>query len=124
VRETLTPVQIVELLGEVGAYGVNFHDNDLVPIDATASERDSIVREFKAACEGHGLRVPMATVSLFTEPFFVMEHSPQRPGGARLALQKTCAAMDLGKECGAEMFVLWGGREAVRRTPVATRLTR
>lgn len=112
VRETLTPVQIVELLAEVGAYGVNFHDNDLVPIDATASERDSIVREFKAACEGHGLRVPMATVSLFTEPVFRDgAFTANDPAVRAFALQKTCAAMDLGKECGAEMFVLWGGRE-------------
>ena len=49
VREKLSPTQIVELLAEVGAYGVNFHDNDLVPIDATSSERDQIEAELEPA---------------------------------------------------------------------------
>src|SRR5882724_8394802 len=70
VRPTLTPVRAVELLAEVGAMGVNLHDNDLVPIDATPSERDRIVRDFKRACKENGLVVPMATVSLFFHPVF------------------------------------------------------
>src|SRR3954449_9966550 len=70
VRPTLTPVDAVKLLAEVGAYGVNFHDNDLVPIDATPAERDRIVRDFRAALEETGLIVPMATVNLFYDPAF------------------------------------------------------
>src|SRR6186997_1582028 len=69
-RPTITPVNIVKRLSELGAYGVNLHDNDLVPIDATAAERDRIVREFKAAMQQHGVVCPMATVSLFTDPIF------------------------------------------------------
>ncbi|MGE5607702.1 MAG: xylose isomerase, partial [Bacillota bacterium] len=65
VREPISPVQIADLLGEVGAYGVNFHDNDLVPIDATAAERDQIVKDFKKALKNNGLVVPMATTNLF-----------------------------------------------------------
>ncbi|HEX7960244.1 MAG TPA: xylose isomerase, partial [Terriglobales bacterium] len=63
VRPTITPVDIVAMLAEVGAWGVNLHDNDLVPIDATPAERDRIVRGFKKACKDHGIVVPMATVS-------------------------------------------------------------
>ncbi len=70
VRPKLSPVEIVHMLTEVGAYGVNFHDNDLVPIDATPSERDQIVSDFKKACDETGLKVPMATVNLFYEPVF------------------------------------------------------
>src|SRR6188768_994866 len=70
VRETLTPVEAVHLLAEVGAYGVNFHDNDLVPIDASPAERDRIVGDFRRALEATGLRVPMATTNLFFEPVF------------------------------------------------------
>ena len=70
VRPTLPPVEIVKVLGEIGAWGVNLHDNDLVPIDATPAERDRIVREFKTACREHGIVVPMATVSLFFHPVF------------------------------------------------------
>jgi xylose isomerase len=112
VREKLSPVQIVEMLAEVGAYGVNFHDNDLVPIDATAAERDQIVRDFKKACEDNNIKVPMATVNLFYEPIF--RDGAFTANDARVrgyALQKTMQAMDLGKEFGAEIFVLWGGRE-------------
>src|SRR5215210_2865080 len=55
VRPTLPPNDAARLLGEVGAWGVNFHDNDLVPIDAGAQERDRIVREFRQVCEAAGL---------------------------------------------------------------------
>jgi xylose isomerase len=114
VREKLSSVEIVHLLAEVGAYGVNFHDNDLVPIDATASERDQIVREFKAACESTGIRVPMATVNLFYDPVFRDGAFTANDAKVRAySIQKTMRAMDLGAEFGAETFVLWGGREGV-----------
>ncbi|HEU5086690.1 MAG TPA: xylose isomerase, partial [Roseiflexaceae bacterium] len=70
VRKPISPVEIVHLLAECGAWGVNFHDNDLVPIDATPAERDQIVRDFKAALNETGLVVPMATTNLFTDPAF------------------------------------------------------
>src|SRR5213079_1776033 len=70
VRPPLPPIDAVALLAEVGAWGVNLHDNDLVPIDATASQRDQIVRGFKKACELNGICVPMATVNLFYDPVF------------------------------------------------------
>lgn len=114
VRDKLPPVRIVEMLGELGAYGVNFHDNDLVPIDATPAERDAIVAEFKTACDDNGIKVPMATVNLFYEPVF--RDGAFTANDARIreyALQKTMRAMDLGAEFDAEIFVLWGGREGV-----------
>ena len=68
VRGRLSPAELVHLLAEVGAYGVNFHDNDLIPIDATPAERDQIVKDFKQALADTGLVVPMATTNLFTDP--------------------------------------------------------
>jgi len=112
VREKLSPAQIVEMLAEVGAYGVNFHDNDLVPIDATATERDQIVKDFRNACGDNGIKVPMATVNLFYEPVFRDGAFTANDARVRaFAIQKTMLAMDLGKEFDAETFVLWGGRE-------------
>ena len=114
VRPTMPPVDIVALLAEVGAWGVNLHDNDLVPIDATASERDRIVGEFKKACEKNGIVVPMATVSLFYDPVFRDgAFTANDPDVRAYALQKTMRAMDIGAELGAKIFVLWGGREGV-----------
>lgn len=112
VRPMLSPVEIVRLLAEVGAWGVNFHDNDLVPIDATPQERDRIVREFRQACEDHGIVVPMATVNLFFDPVFRDGAFTSNDARVRAyALQKTMRAIDLGAELGAKIFVLWGGRE-------------
>lgn len=112
VRPVLSPVEIVELLAEVGAYGVNFHDNDLVPIDASAAERDRIVNDFKEALDGTGLVVPMATTNLFSDPIFRDGAFTSNDAGVRaFALQKTMRAMDLGVECGANVYVFWGGRE-------------
>src|SRR5436190_2126284 len=114
VRPVISPIEIVRTLGEVGAWGVNLHDNDLVPIDATPRESDAIVREFARACADNGLVVPMATVSLFFHPVFRDgAFTANDPEVRAYALQKTMRAMDLGKELGAKIFVLWGGREGV-----------
>lgn len=112
VRPILPPVELASLLSEVGAWGVNLHDNDLVPIDATPAERDRIVRDFKRACSAGGLCVPMTTVNLFTNPVFRDgAFTSNDPGVRAYAVQKTMCAMDLGAELGAKIFVLWGGRE-------------
>ena len=114
VRERMTPVEIVHLLAEVGAYGVNLHDNDLVPIDATPAERDRIVGEFKKALADTGLVVPMATTNLFSDPAFKDgAFTSNDPKVRAYALQKTMRAIDLGVELGARVYVFWGGREGV-----------
>jgi xylose isomerase len=114
VRPTLAPVDAVRMLSEVGAMGVNLHDNDLVPIDATPAERDAIVREFKRACDDHNIKVPMATVNLFYDPVFRDGAFTANDVNVRAyAIQKTMKAMELGAELGASVFVLWGGREGV-----------
>src|SRR3954466_2760841 len=112
VRAPISPVEIVHLLAEVGAWGVNFHDNDLVPIDATSAQRDQIVRDFKAALKETGLVVPMAPTNLFTNPAFKDgAFTANDPAVRAYAIQKTMRAIDLGVECGAGVYVFWGGRE-------------
>lgn len=112
VRKALTPVQIVHLLAEVGAWGVNLHDNDLVPIDATPAERDRIVADFKRALADTGLVVPMATTNLFGDPAFKDgAFTANDPQVRAYALHKTLRAIDLGVELGAKIYVFWGGRE-------------
>jgi xylose isomerase len=111
-RATLSPIKIVEELSRLGAYGVNLHDNDLVPIDAAPAERDHIVREFKQALDDHNMKVPMATTNLFYDPVFKDGAFTSSDPRVRIyALQKTMSAMDLGAELGAKIFVFWGGRE-------------
>jgi len=112
VREQKSPVELVHLLAEVGAYGVNFHDNDLIPIDATSAERDRIVRDFKSALDETGIVVPMATTNLFSDPIFKDGAFTSNDSKVRAyALQKTLNAIDLGVELGAKVYVFWGGRE-------------
>jgi xylose isomerase len=114
VRPEISPEEIVAMLADVGAWGVNLHDNDLVPIDASASQRDRIVSSFKKACERHNLKVPMATVNLFFHPIFRDgAFTSNDPEVRAYAIQKTMRAIDLGAELGAKIFVLWGGREGV-----------
>ncbi|HEY3708676.1 MAG TPA: xylose isomerase [Amycolatopsis sp.] len=108
-RPALDPVESVHRLAELGAYGVTFHDDDLL---ATEPDRDKAVRRFKAALETTGLRVPMATTNLFTHPVF-------KDGGLtsndrdirRYALTKVRRNLDLAAELGAQTYVVWGGRE-------------
>ncbi|AHG92042.1 Xylose isomerase [Gemmatirosa kalamazoonensis] len=112
VRSAISAPCIVDKLGELGAYGVNFHDEDLVPRDASASERAQIIKDFRAALERTGLKVPMATTNLFTDPAFKDGAFTSNDARVRAyALQKTMRSMDLGKEFGAETYVFWGGRE-------------
>lgn len=112
VRERITPVEGVHRLAELGAYGVNLHDNDLVPIDASPSERDRIVREFRKALDETGMKVPMATTNLFSDAIFKDgAFTSNEPEVRAYALQKTMNSIDLGVELGASTYVFWGGRE-------------
>jgi xylose isomerase len=112
VRAPLDPVDALRGLSGVGAYGVSFHDDDLVPVGSSAAERDATVARFRAGLDDTGLRVPMATCNLFSQPVF-------RDGAftandvevRRFAVAKTLDAIDLGAELGAEVYVFWGGRE-------------
>src|SRR3954467_8223322 len=70
VRPALAPTRIVRQLASLGAYGVNLPDNDLIPRDSSAAERDRIVRDFKAALADTGMKVPMAASNLFGDPVF------------------------------------------------------
>ncbi|MGB9203527.1 MAG: xylose isomerase [Terriglobales bacterium] len=130
VRERMAPPELVNLLGEVGAWGVNLHDNDLVPIDATPAQRDQIVCAFKKACDRNHIVVPMATVNLFFHPVFRDgAFTANDPEVRAYALQKTMRAMDLGAELGAKVFVLWAGRDGAetdgcRRADVAVQRAR
>jgi xylose isomerase len=111
-REHKTPAELVYLLGEVGAYGVNFHDNDLIPIDATPAEAEAIKKDFRKALADTGLLVPMATTNLFSDPIFKDgAFTSNDPKVRAYALQKTMKSMDMGVEFGAKTYVFWGGRE-------------
>ncbi len=111
-RTPLDPNYSAEKLAELGAYGLSFHDGDLVPIDASASERDRIVGTFKGTLADTGLKITMATTNLFTDPVFKDGAFTSADARVRaFALQKTMRAMDLGAELGAPVYVFWGGRE-------------
>ncbi|MFT7668969.1 MAG: xylose isomerase [Planctomycetota bacterium] len=112
VRPVQNPNHLVRKLAECGAWGVNLHDNDLVPFGASASERDTIVAEFKATVEDCGMVVPMATTNLFSHPIFKDgAFSANDPKVRAFAIRKTMDAIDLGIELGAKTYVFWGGRE-------------
>ena len=113
-RPPIEPEAIVAKLAEAGAWGVSLHDEDLIPWDAPAAERERIVARFKAAVEQAGLVVPMTTVNLFSQPVFRDgAFTAADPAVRRLALRKAVEAIDLGAELGAGIFVLWGGREGI-----------
>ncbi|TDC42710.1 xylose isomerase [Micromonospora sp. KC213] len=111
-RPALDPIETVYKLAELGAYGVGFHDDDLVPFGADAATRDGIIAKFKKALDETGLVVPSVTTNLFNHPVF-------KDGGftsndrsvRRYALRKVLRQMDLGAELGSKILVLWGGRE-------------
>lgn len=123
-RPPIEPEAIVAQLAEAGAWGVNLHDEDLVPFGSSAADRDRIVKSFLKAVENQGMCVPMVTVSLFSQPVFKDgAMTAADPQVRRFALRKAIEAIDIGAELGAGIFVLWGGREGIdssaARDPVA-----
>ena len=112
VRTGFTPVEMAQELGKLGVYGLNFHDNDLLPFGASVGEHDRIMAEFKKALDDNGLRVPMATTNLFFHPVFKDgAFTSNDPQVRAFAYQKVMYSMDRGAELGAEIYVFWGGRE-------------
>ena len=111
-RAPLDPIEAVHRLNELGAYGMTFHDDDLVPFGASAADRDKQLARFRQALDETGMTVPMVTTNLFTHPVF-------KDGGftsndraiRRYALRKVLRNIELAAELGAQTFVLWGGRE-------------
>ncbi len=111
-REPMDPLHVVRTLGELGVWGLPFHDDDLVPQDASAKERDRIVADFREALGDAGVVVSFASVNLFEDPVFKDGAFTSADASVRArALQKAINAMDLGAEFDAPLFVLWGGRE-------------
>jgi xylose isomerase len=114
VRAPLDPVDTVKRLADLGAYGVSFHDDDLVPPGSSPADRGSIVKRFRKALDDTGMKVPMATTNLFSRPVFKEgAFTANDPGVRRFALRKTLDAIDLGAELAAGVYVMWGGREGV-----------
>ncbi|MFD7441246.1 xylose isomerase [Streptomyces sp. NPDC059909] len=111
-RPALDPVESVERLAELGAYGVTFHDDDLIPFGSSDAQRETAVKRFKDALERTGLKVPMATTNLFTHPVFKDgAFTANDRDVRRYALRKTIRNIDLAVELGAGTYVAWGGRE-------------
>ncbi|MGI5272118.1 xylose isomerase [Nonomuraea sp. CA-218870] len=111
-RPPLDPVETVNRLAELGAYGVTFHDDDLIPFGSSDTERESHVKRFRQALDTAGLVVPMATTNLFTHPVFKDgAFTANDRDVRRYALRKTIRNIDLAVELGAKVYVAWGGRE-------------
>jgi xylose isomerase len=111
-RAPLDPVESVHRLAELGAYGVSFHDDDLIPFGSDEAERARLVSRFREALDATGLVVPMATTNLFTHPMFKEgAFTANDRGVRRYALRKVMRNLDLAAELGATTYVFWGGRE-------------
>jgi xylose isomerase len=111
-RPAIDPVETVERLSDLGAYGVTFHDDDLIPFGSDDTTREQHIKAFRAAIERTGLVVPMVTTNLFTHPVFKEGGlTSNRRDVRRYALRKVMRNMDLAGELGAQTYVVWGGRE-------------
>ncbi len=111
-RTPLDPIHAVHQLAELGAWGITFHDDDLVPFGSTPAERDAILARFRTALDETGLVVPMVTTNTFTHPIFKDgAFTSNRREVRRYGLRKVLRNVDLAAELGAQTFVMWGGRE-------------
>ncbi|MEV4017627.1 xylose isomerase [Nonomuraea angiospora] len=108
-RAPLDPVESVHRLSELGAYGVTFHDDDLLAVEP---DRDKAIAAFRKALDETGMKVPMATTNLFTHPVFKDGAFTSNDRDVRrYALRKVIRNIDLAASLGAKTYVCWGGRE-------------
>lgn len=111
-RPPMPAERAVRKLAELGAYGVNFHDNDVFDFDASAAERDERIAAFRKALDETGLVVTTATTNLFSHPIFKDGAFTSNDRDVRrFALRKVMDNLDLAAELGAKIYVCWGGRE-------------
>lgn len=111
-RPALDPVESVHRLAELGAYGVTFHDDDVVPFGSDDDLRAKHLDRFRSALEETGLVVPMVTTNLFTHPVFKEgAFTANDRDVRRFAVRKVMRNLDLAAELGAQTYVFWGGRE-------------
>ena len=111
-RDALDPVRTVNELAKRGAYGVTFHDDDLIPFGSDDSNRRAHIDRFKKALEETGMKVPMATTNLFSHPVFKDGALTSNDKDIRrYAIRKVMRNIDLAVELGAKIYVCWGGRE-------------
>lgn len=111
-RPPLDPVESVHRLAELGAYGVTFHDDDVVPFASADTDRQRHLERFRAALDDTGMVVPMVTTNLFTHPMFKEgAFTANDRDVRRFAIRKVMRNLDLAAELGAQTYVFWGGRE-------------
>jgi len=112
VRPPMPADRAVRKLAEIGAYGVNFHDNDVFPFEAPPAERDRLIAAFRKALDETGVVVTTATTNLFFHPMFKDgAFTANDRDVRRFALAKVMRNIDLAAELGAQTYVCWGGRE-------------
>ena len=111
-RDALDPVHTVSELADRGAYGVTFHDDDLIPFGSSISEQAAHIARFKKALDSTGMKVPMATTNLFSHPVFKDgAFTSNNRDIRRYAIRKVMTNIELAVELGAKTYVCWGGRE-------------
>src|SRR5437016_4681315 len=113
-RPALSAIDCITGLAKRGCYGFEFHDNDIIPFDASTAQRDQIIKDVKKASADTGIQATMATTNLCYHPVFKDGAFTSTDPAIRLfATQKVMAAVDVAAELGTEVFVFWGGREGV-----------
>ena len=111
-RGALDPVRTVNELAARGAYGVTFHDDDLIPFGSDDASRRGHIDRFKKALAETGMQVPMATTNLFSHPVFKDGAFTSNDRDIRrYSLRKAMRNIELAVELGAHTYVCWGGRE-------------
>lgn len=111
-RAALDPIRTVSELAKRGAYGVTFHDDDLIPFGSSTSDRAAHIARFKKALDENGMKVPMATTNLFSHPVFKDgAFTSNNRDIRRYAIRKVMTNIELAVELGAHTYVCWGGRE-------------
>jgi xylose isomerase len=112
--EPFEPWEFVYRLGDIGAWGVGFADDDLFPPGSSPSERHDVVDKVAKALDSTGMVVSIAAANVSSDPVFARGAFTSADRDVRrYAIQKAMRALDLGGELGAELHELSGESESI-----------
>jgi xylose isomerase len=113
-RPPVSTADFLRGLADIGAWGVSFHDDDLMTFGAPESQRRAELDAFKKSLDETGIVCSMATTNLFWHPLFKDGAFTSNDRNVRrYAIAKTIRNIDVAAELGAPTYVFWGGREGV-----------
>lgn len=114
VRPSRSLAEKLKLFKDLGFDGVQFHDDDVVPgmSELSADEIRCRAGEVRRMLDGEGLVAEFVAPRLWEDPRTIDGgYTSNDPDCRRFAIERSLQAIDIAREVGTDLIVLWLARE-------------